>query len=165
MKTCLSFLHLTFLCFLGIVSGCGSKDQTANVPATHAAADAPAADSAPVEAPPPPPAPGTATAAATAAPSLAAPVPVDPTAGDPLAHFRFDPNGKRLDDHAALQAACDGYSRLISSSVTEPGQEPWPNLNATMSGLIEKKLVAAIPPAPGGKRYVFDTETHKVKVQ
>ncbi|MEW6305880.1 MAG: hypothetical protein AB1705_20570 [Verrucomicrobiota bacterium] len=99
---------------------------------------------------------------------MAAPTPVDPndpTGGDPLIFFRFDPNGKRLDDLAALQAACDGYSRKLSSSVTGPEDKPWDPLTADMRGLLEKKFIKFLPPAPDGKRYVYNPETHKVSLK
>ncbi|MEW6304751.1 MAG: hypothetical protein AB1705_14855, partial [Verrucomicrobiota bacterium] len=118
----------------------------------------------PVAPPPPPPPPGATPGASPTTLTVNAPVAVNPAAGDPLIHFRFDPEGRRVDDFTALQAACDGYSRLMGS-VAGPEDKPLPPLTADMSGLIARGLVKAIPTAPDGKRYIFDTETRKVKIQ
>ncbi|MEW6305878.1 MAG: hypothetical protein AB1705_20560 [Verrucomicrobiota bacterium] len=166
-------MRLTYLFFAMavIVSGCGGGDK-GTPPSSQAPAQqsgGPALGAAPADAPPPPaPPPVAGDGGAVAVPSVAAPVavdPADPSGGDPLIHFRFEPNGARRDDLTALQAAVDGYSRLIGSSVMQEGDKPWDPLTADMSGLIQRRLIKGFPAAPDGKRYVYNPETRKVSLK
>lgn len=157
---------------LVIVSGCGGKEEVAMIPAADsgggggAVAVQPTSETPPPPTAPPPVAPpavgGPAAPAAAASTGSSTTAAIGTIAGDPLAFYRYDSQGKPLDDLRALQNAIDSYSRSAGMTFT-PTDKPKPPLSK-LEDLVSNGFLRGVPAPPAGKRYVFDAATQKVTV-
>jgi len=79
-------------------------------------------------------------------------------AAEPESAVIKDPDGKTISAINYLQSLVDAYNR------TRAGQSdgtPWPPLT-NLQQLVNMRMVARLPAAPAGQKFVFDAATGKV---
>ena len=150
-------LHHCLLVSAGLaLSGCGKSQPAA--PATTPPPLSPPAQAMPSlsgGAPPPPPSGSVSGVAATTTPGDK----TAPAAPTELSTFPLeDDDGKPLTDAVQiLQRAVEVYDDQRS----DDEEKPWPELT-DLSLLTKYKILNRLPPAPQGKKFVFNPKTKQV---
>ncbi len=134
----------------------------------------PAKDSGSSDAPAPPapvePGDGTASVLAPSAPGIpAAPgapaAPVEPAAIVPVE----PPDAGTEKVLASLNVAAEYYNRAIVTMVAEDEEQAknWkqPPALTDLQQLVAYKVIRAVPPAPAGRKFIYDPKDGKVKLQ
>ena len=152
---------LTAVLLAVVVAGCTAKEEStpASAPADGPVAPdtsmpADAATSTPVAPPGEPPSTPFATGDSTET----------TTEGVPTK----DADGKTIDTLAGLNRAVEYYTRVLMPMVAEDEEQAktfkgYPPLTS-LDQLVQYKVIRAIPAAPSGKKYVYDTKEYNVKL-
>lgn len=158
MKTT-AFFHCILASLALASGGCGRDEPptpSTDVPPTPAS-PMPTLTSEPTA--PPSPAPAPPLAGTPALGIAAAPARV----GDATSEVTLeDEDGNPIKDSLQImQRAVDLYNVMRFESVSEETDQPWPPLK-DLSQLVKQKVLARLPPAPPGKKWVLDPSGKKV---
>ena len=138
--------------------GCGKSEEDTTVVAPPPVKAAPAADPLAGGAPPAPTPPPEA-----APPPAAGPAAMPVAAAEEPKEFK-DPDGKTISLMQHMEALVAGYERQRASNAADPANNPqWPPLT-DLNQLVNMRMIARLPKAPDGQKFVYDSQTGKVSL-